>query len=172
MTIRQESPEIEILNVDDTSVINERSQESDDGAKEGIVEQKLSGTRVKTSRSEKKTRKIFSKLGLKLISGVERIVIKKSKQVLFCLENPDVYKSPNSDTYIIFGDALTGSFILISDILYYNHTAFVTSVIGHDFFISLASGLLTFACGVPYMVDYLRSNYKAYKPESHESNTD
>ena len=27
------------------------------------------------------------------------------KQVLFVLSNPDVYKSPNSDCYIVFGEA-------------------------------------------------------------------
>uniref|UniRef100_A0AC34FC65 NAC-A/B domain-containing protein n=1 Tax=Panagrolaimus sp. ES5 TaxID=591445 RepID=A0AC34FC65_9BILA len=60
---------------------------------------------AKQSRSEKKARKLFSKLGLKLVTGVSRITIRKSRSVLFVINKPDVYKSPGSDTYIIFGEA-------------------------------------------------------------------
>merc|ERR1712087_272556 len=31
--------------------------------------------------------------------------IKKSKNILFVISQPDVFKSPTSDTYIIFGEA-------------------------------------------------------------------
>merc|ERR1711953_979483 len=31
--------------------------------------------------------------------------IKKSKNILFVIASPDVHKSPNSDTYIVFGEA-------------------------------------------------------------------
>uniref|UniRef100_A0A914YRJ1 NAC-A/B domain-containing protein n=1 Tax=Panagrolaimus superbus TaxID=310955 RepID=A0A914YRJ1_9BILA len=60
---------------------------------------------AKQSRSEKKARKLFSKLGLKLVTGVSRVCIRKSKNILFVINKPDVYKSPGSDTYIIFGEA-------------------------------------------------------------------
>merc|ERR1711862_554389 len=30
---------------------------------------------------------------------------KKSKNVLFFISKPDVFKSPNSDTYVVFGEA-------------------------------------------------------------------
>merc|ERR1711862_145510 len=30
---------------------------------------------------------------------------KKSKNVLFVISKPDVFKSPNSDTYVVFGEA-------------------------------------------------------------------
>uniref|UniRef100_A0AC34G2Q8 NAC-A/B domain-containing protein n=1 Tax=Panagrolaimus sp. ES5 TaxID=591445 RepID=A0AC34G2Q8_9BILA len=60
---------------------------------------------AKQSRSEKKARKLFSKLGLKLVTGVTRVCIRKSKNILFVINKPDVYKSPGSDTYIIFGEA-------------------------------------------------------------------
>lgn len=59
----------------------------------------------KQSRGEKKARKIMSKLGLKLVTGVHRVAIRKSKNILFVINKPDVYKSPASDTYIIFGEA-------------------------------------------------------------------
>jgi len=64
------------------------------------------------------------KLGLKPVPGVTRVTIKKSKnvrarraagggwrlrrslpQILFVISKPDVFKSPNSDTLIVFGEA-------------------------------------------------------------------
>lgn len=60
---------------------------------------------AKQSRSEKKSRKLFSKLGLKPVQGVSRVCIRKSKNILFVINKPDVYKSPGSDTYIVFGEA-------------------------------------------------------------------
>ncbi|CAD6343073.1 unnamed protein product [Miscanthus lutarioriparius] len=59
----------------------------------------------KQSRSEKKSRKAMLKLGMKPITGVSRITVKKSKNMLFVISKPDVFKSPNSDTYVIFGEA-------------------------------------------------------------------
>lgn len=47
----------------------------------------------------------MSKLGLKAITGVSRVTIRKSKNILFVIVRPDVYKSPASDTYIVFGEA-------------------------------------------------------------------
>merc|ERR1712025_1327274 len=59
----------------------------------------------KQSRGEKKARKIMSKLGLKQITGVSRVTIRKSKNILFVIQKPDVYKNLASDTYIVFGEA-------------------------------------------------------------------
>ncbi|KAM7263269.1 hypothetical protein ACFE04_000952 [Oxalis oulophora] len=61
--------------------------------------------RSKQSRSEKKSRKAMLKLGMKPILGVSRVTIKKSKNILFVISKPDVFKSPTSDTYVIFGEA-------------------------------------------------------------------
>jgi len=69
----------------------------------GLGEQVAKG--VKQSRSEKKARKLFSKLGLKQVQGIQRVCIRKSKNILFVINKPDVYKSPGSDTYIVFGEA-------------------------------------------------------------------
>lgn len=60
---------------------------------------------VKHSRAEKKSRKALQKLGLKTVSGVTRVTVKKNKNYLFVISKPEVYKSPQSDTYIIFGEA-------------------------------------------------------------------
>ncbi|CAH8386071.1 unnamed protein product [Eruca vesicaria subsp. sativa] len=59
----------------------------------------------KQSRSEKKSRKAMLKLGMKPVTDVSRVTIKRSKNVLFVISKPDVFKSPNSDTYVIFGEA-------------------------------------------------------------------
>lgn len=47
----------------------------------------------------------MSKLGLRQIHGVTRITIRKSKNILFVITKPDVFKSPVSDIYIVFGEA-------------------------------------------------------------------
>jgi len=59
------------------------------------------------NRAEKKSRKAMQKLGMRPIPGVVRMSVKKSNQVLFVITKPDVYKSPNADTYVIFGEAKT-----------------------------------------------------------------
>jgi len=69
----------------------------------GLPEELVS--KSKQSRSEKKARKAMSKLGLKQIPGVSRVTVRKSKNILFVIGRPDVYKSPASDTYIVFGEA-------------------------------------------------------------------
>ncbi|XP_006902061.1 PREDICTED: nascent polypeptide-associated complex subunit alpha-like, partial [Elephantulus edwardii] len=62
-------------------------------------------SKAKQSRSEKKARKAMSKLGLRQVTAVTRVTVWKSKNILFVITNPDVNKSPASDTYIIFGEA-------------------------------------------------------------------
>jgi len=56
------------------------------------------------SRSEKKARKALSKMGLKQLSGITRITMRKKPNIMFVINNPDVYKSPSSDTYVFFGE--------------------------------------------------------------------
>jgi len=59
----------------------------------------------KQNRSEKKSRKAMQKLGMKAVPGIVRVTVKKSKNILFVISKPDVFKSPASDTYVIFGEA-------------------------------------------------------------------
>ncbi|XP_069119955.1 nascent polypeptide-associated complex subunit alpha-like isoform X2 [Argopecten irradians] len=79
------------------------AQQSQLAAAAGITEELTS--KAKQSRSEKKARKAMSKLGLKQVQSVTRVTIRKSKNILFVINRPDVYKSPASDTYIVFGEA-------------------------------------------------------------------
>merc|ERR1711982_50037 len=78
-------------------------QQSQIAAAAGLPEDLVS--KAKQSRSEKKACKAMPKLGLKQVVGVSRVTIRKSKNILFVINRPDVYKSPASDTYIVFGEA-------------------------------------------------------------------
>ncbi|KAJ5895962.1 uncharacterized protein N7473_005361 [Penicillium subrubescens] len=57
------------------------------------------------SRNEKKARKAIAKLGLKHVPGITRVTLRRPKNVLFVVNQPDVYRSPSSNTWIIFGEA-------------------------------------------------------------------
>lgn len=83
-------------------------EDDEDDKDEDDVEGEQGGDasgRSKQSRSEKKSRKAMLKLGMKPIPGVSRVTVKKSKNILFVISKPDVFKSPTSDTYVIFGEA-------------------------------------------------------------------
>ncbi|KAJ5100535.1 nascent polypeptide-associated complex subunit alpha [Penicillium angulare] len=57
------------------------------------------------SRNEKKARKAIAKLGLKHVPGITRVTLRRPKNILFVVNQPDVYRSPNTNTWIIFGEA-------------------------------------------------------------------
>merc|ERR1711959_52810 len=64
----------------------------------------------KQSRSEKKSRKAMAKLGMKPVPGIMRVTVKKSKNILFVIKEPDVFKTSTDNpkapaTYIVFGKA-------------------------------------------------------------------
>mmetsp|Transcript_29168 Transcript_29168/g.49051 ORF Transcript_29168/g.49051 Transcript_29168/m.49051 type:complete len:191 (+) Transcript_29168:54-626(+) len=94
----QEDPRVEQLESDDSDdevpPLEERAQAVDD------VEEEKGST-----RGEKKARKAILKLGMKPIPGVVRVTMKKSKNIMFVVSNPDVFKSPTAEQYIVFGEA-------------------------------------------------------------------
>merc|ERR1711966_205302 len=68
------------------------------------------GGKGKQSRSEKKSRKAMAKLGMKPVPGIIRVTVKKSKNILFVIKEPDVFKTSSDNpkapaTYIVFGKA-------------------------------------------------------------------
>ncbi|KAF7062370.1 hypothetical protein CFC21_068978 [Triticum aestivum] len=82
----------------------DEDDDEDDGDEDG--ELGVAGSEgSKQSRSEKKSRKAMMKLGMKPVTGVSRITIKRAKNILFVVSKPDVFKSPTSETYVIFGEA-------------------------------------------------------------------
>lgn len=62
-------------------------------------------SRARQSRSEKKARKALCKLGLKPVSGVSQVTIRRKKNVMFIISRPDVFVNSSSETYIVFGEA-------------------------------------------------------------------
>merc|ERR1711990_848121 len=68
------------------------------------------GGKGKQSRSEKKSRKAMQKLGMKPVPGIIRVTVKKSKNILFVIKEPDVFKTSSDNpkapaTYVVFGKA-------------------------------------------------------------------
>jgi len=56
-------------------------------------------------RLEKKARQTLAKLGLKKVEGIQRVVMRRPGNVLFVVSNPEVFRAPGSDCYIVFGEA-------------------------------------------------------------------
>lgn len=101
-----------IENPDDVKVEEEEDDDDDEVPALEAVDQGAGGdaaaaaaAKGRQTRNEKKSRKAMQKLGMKPVPGVARVTIKKSKNILFVISQPDVYKSPATDTYIIFGEA-------------------------------------------------------------------
>merc|ERR1712167_501772 len=74
------------------------------------TEEEAAGGKGKQSRSEKKSRKAMQKLGMKPVQGIIRVTVKKSKNILFVIKEPDVFKTSSDNpkspaTYIVFGKA-------------------------------------------------------------------
>mmetsp|Transcript_71041 Transcript_71041/g.82694 ORF Transcript_71041/g.82694 Transcript_71041/m.82694 type:complete len:206 (-) Transcript_71041:154-771(-) len=69
----------------------------------------------KQNKGEKKLKKAMTKLGMKPVTDIVRVTLKKSKNFMLYIDDPDVMKSPGAEnTYIIFGEAkindLSGAF--------------------------------------------------------------
>uniref|UniRef100_A0A7S1FAV2 NAC-A/B domain-containing protein n=1 Tax=Noctiluca scintillans TaxID=2966 RepID=A0A7S1FAV2_NOCSC len=98
-------PKVEEV-VENEEVEDEEESETDDDMPNlEAVDEKGEGGSGKQNRSEKKSRKAVQKLGMKPVPGITRVTVKKSKNILFVISKPDVHKSQNSDTYIVFGEA-------------------------------------------------------------------
>ncbi|KAG0304363.1 hypothetical protein BGZ98_005619 [Dissophora globulifera] len=67
-------------------------------------EQQVSSSSRVQSRGEIKARKALSKLGLVKVKGVTRVTVRRSGAPLLAISQPDVFKSLNSDTYVVFGE--------------------------------------------------------------------
>ncbi|CAJ2503843.1 Uu.00g112370.m01.CDS01 [Anthostomella pinea] len=102
------NPRVEELPDDEPKKVGVEEQEDDDSSDSEIEagEGGASGSNVMVhSRNEKKARKAIEKLHLQRVSGITRVTLRRPKNILFVINNPEVYKSPNSNTYIVFGEA-------------------------------------------------------------------
>merc|ERR1711977_637429 len=107
-----EQPRVKMSVEDEVKVSNEDSD--DESTDEDMPEMEEgdgeSGGKGKQSRSEKKSRKAMAKLGMKPVPGIIRVTVKKSKNILFVIKTPDVFKTSSDNpkspaTYIVFGKA-------------------------------------------------------------------
>ncbi|KAI8906123.1 nascent polypeptide-associated complex subunit alpha [Powellomyces hirtus] len=94
-----EKPEEKVQKVEEESDSDDLPEDNVEG------DEVLGGNGKNQSRGEKKARKALAKLGLKPIAGITRVTIRRPKNILFVVAQPDVYKSGTSDTYIVFGEA-------------------------------------------------------------------
>ena len=88
---------------EDDDDMPELEENTGDNSNEGGADEDSSGG--KQNRSEKKARKAIQKLGMKPVEGIHRVTVKKSKNILFVIKKPEVFKSVASNTYVIFGEA-------------------------------------------------------------------
>ena len=99
--------DIEELDDDEVPDLEEATEEVEEAGADADAAEETKDEKAIHNRAEKKSRKAMQKLGMREIRGVVRMSVKKSNQVLFVITQPDVYKSPNADTYVIFGEAKT-----------------------------------------------------------------
>ncbi|KYK57863.1 ATP synthase D chain [Drechmeria coniospora] len=100
------NPRVEELPDDESQRPTVEEQEDSSDESEGEEANLPAGsTAVVHSRNEKKARKALEKLHLTRVPGITRVTLRRPKNILFVINNPEVYKSPNSNTYIVFGEA-------------------------------------------------------------------
>jgi len=78
----------------------EEDDSSDSGEEGGEANIPAGASVAVHSRNEKKARKAIAKLGLKHVEGITRVTLRRPKNILFVISQPDVYKSPNSNTWM------------------------------------------------------------------------
>ncbi|KAM0948747.1 putative nascent polypeptide-associated complex NAC domain, NAC A/B domain superfamily [Dioscorea sansibarensis] len=92
--------------VEDDEAEDDDDNEDDDKDEDDAEEQHGDASeRSKQNGREKKCRKAMLKLGMMPMAGINRVTVQKSKSVMFVISNPDVYASPDTDTFIVFGEA-------------------------------------------------------------------
>jgi len=101
--VEEEEEDEDMPDLEDAPATTEGGGEGQSSGADG--DDPSAGDDSKQSKAEKKARKSLAKMGLKKVQGVDRVTLKKSKTILFVLTAPDVYKSPNSDIYVVFGEA-------------------------------------------------------------------
>ena len=98
-----EDKPVEVVEENEDDDMPELEENTGDNSNEGGADDDSAGG--KQNRSEKKARKAIQKLGMKPVEGIHRVTVKKSKNILFVIKKPEVFKSAASNTYVIFGEA-------------------------------------------------------------------
>ncbi|KAH7075880.1 NAC domain-containing protein [Paraphoma chrysanthemicola] len=100
-----DEPEKKNAQVEEEDSSDESEGDADEAGEAGEANIPAGASVAVHSRNEKKARKAIAKLGLKHIDGITRVTLRRPKNILFVINQPDVYKSPSSNTWIIFGEA-------------------------------------------------------------------
>lgn len=56
-------------------------------------------------KEEKAARALIAKLDLEKVEGITRVVLKRTRQHIFVIADPEVYKTKTGNSYIVFGEA-------------------------------------------------------------------
>ncbi|KZZ99111.1 ATP synthase D chain [Moelleriella libera RCEF 2490] len=101
------NPRVEELPDDDVQkpTVEEQDSSDESDVEDGEASLPAGSTAVIHNRNEKKARKAIEKLHLIRVPDITRVTLRRPKNILFVINNPEVYKSPNSNTYIVFGEA-------------------------------------------------------------------
>ncbi|KAF5103370.1 hypothetical protein D0Z03_000219 [Geotrichum reessii] len=57
------------------------------------------------SKIDKKAKKAFEKAGLKKVEGITRVTLRRGINHIFVIAEPEVYRNPATNSYIVFGEA-------------------------------------------------------------------
>merc|ERR1711965_95799 len=102
------------MSAEEVVKVSQEDSDEDESTDEDMPEMEEgegeAGGKGKQSRSEKKSRKAMAKLGMKPVPGIIRVTVKKSKNILFVIKEPDVFKTSTDNpkaaqTYVVFGKA-------------------------------------------------------------------
>lgn len=58
----------------------------------------------RASKGEKKFKKAMSKMGMKPVEGITRVTLKTNKNFILYIDNPEVMKTNNDASYLVFGE--------------------------------------------------------------------
>jgi nascent polypeptide-associated complex subunit alpha len=94
------NPRIEEVTDEPVKDVNVEAGESDSESEAGEANIPAGASVAIHNRNEKKARKAIGKLGLKHVEGITRVTLRRPKNILFVISQPDVYKSPNSNTWM------------------------------------------------------------------------
>lgn len=72
--------------------------------------------REKQSRGEKKTKKALENFGFEKIKDISRIRFQKTKNVVFIINQPEVFRSFTHSSFLIFGEARMESIVSPSEL--------------------------------------------------------
>jgi nascent polypeptide-associated complex subunit alpha len=94
------NPRVEEVTDEPVKDVNVEAGESDSESEAGEANIPAGASVAIHNRNEKKARKAIGKLGLKHVEGITRVTLRRPKNILFVISQPDVYKSPNSNTWM------------------------------------------------------------------------